>query len=241
MSEKKSPLNVQNATKRYEKFTALDNASLELKAGEIFGLIGLNGAGKTTLIKTILQLTVEQQGDVYLFGQPAREVTSRRNLAYLPEKFQPSKYLTGLEYLDLCLSYYGEKLNRQTAEETAAALDFPPEKLSQKISSYSKGTAQKVGLIATFLVNRPLLILDEPMSGLDPLARIRLKARMRAYRDAGNTIFFSSHILSDIDEICDRIAILHAGKLRYTGTPKDFKGSYPAENLENSFLSAIAA
>lgn len=235
------PLHVENVSKRYGTLAALNEVTLSLKTGEIFGLIGLNGAGKTTLIKTVLQLTPASSGEITLFGQNATEVATRKKLSYLPEKFQPSKYLTGYEYLDLSLSYYGEKLDREAAAETAQALDFPVEKLAQKISSYSKGTAQKIGLIGAFLVNRPLLILDEPMSGLDPLARIRLKQKMQAYRDAGNTLFFSSHILSDIDEICDRIAILHEGTLRHTGTPKEFKGNYPAENLENSFLAAIAA
>lgn len=241
MNSPAPPLVLKNLHKTYDKFIALQDVTLELRKGEIFGLIGLNGAGKTTLIKTVLQLTQPKSGTISLFGQKASDVSARRHLAYLPEKFQPSKLLTGMEYLDLSLSYYGAKLNRALAEEAARALDFPPEKLVHKISSYSKGTAQKIGLIGTFLIQRPLLILDEPMSGLDPLARIRLKQKMQSTRDAGNTIFFSSHILSDIDEICDRIAILHQGQLRYMGTPKDFKGSFPAESLETSFLNAIAA
>lgn len=236
-----TPLELQHVSKEYDALRALQDVSLSLQTGEIFGLIGLNGAGKTTLIKSVLQLTPASAGNIRIFGQDAAEVATRRQLSYLPEKFQPSKYLTGYEYLALSLSYYGEKLNRDAAADTARALDFPVEKLRHKISSYSKGTAQKIGLIGAFLVNRPLLILDEPMSGLDPLARIRLKQKMQSYRNAGNTLFFSSHILSDIDEICDRIAILHHGVLRYIGTAQDFKGKFPAENLENSFLQAIAA
>lgn len=233
-------LAVQHISKRYDALIALNDFSLTLQCGEIFGLIGLNGAGKTTLIKTILQLTTASQGSISLFGQNATDVSTRKKLSYLPEKFHPSKYLTGYEFLELSLSYYGAKLDRNDAVDTARALDFPVDKLKSQISSYSKGTAQKIGLIGAFLVNRPLLILDEPMSGLDPLARIRLKQKMQSYRDAGNTLFFSSHILSDIDEICDRIAILHEGQLRYTGTPREFKEKFPAESLEVSFLQAIA-
>jgi ABC-2 type transport system ATP-binding protein len=241
MTQSSAPLHIQNVSKDYDKLAALSGVTLSLHSGEIFGLIGLNGAGKTTLLKSILQLTRATSGEIHIFGQNAAEVSTRKKLSYLPEKFQPSKYLTGYEYLDLSLSYYGQRLNKDSAAETAEALDFPVEKLKHKISSYSKGTAQKIGLIGAFLVDRPLLILDEPMSGLDPLARIRLKQKMQTYRDAGNTLFFSSHILSDIDEICNRIGILHQGTLRHTGTPKEFKGSFPAENLENSFLAAIAA
>jgi ABC-2 type transport system ATP-binding protein len=235
------PLFIEHVSKKYETIEALKDVSLQLKQGEIFGLIGLNGAGKTTLIKIILQLTSADTGEIKILEKPAEDVSARRNLSYLPEKFQPSKYLTGYEYLDLSLSYYGGKLDKEMAKEVAEALDFPAEKLAHKISSYSKGTAQKIGLIGAFLVARPLLVLDEPMSGLDPLARIRLKQKMQQYRDAGNTLFFSSHILSDMDEICDRVAILHHGVLRYLGTPQEFKKEFPAETLENSFLSAIAA
>lgn len=236
-----SPLSLHQLTKHYETIHALQEVTFSLNSGEIFGLIGLNGAGKTTLIKTVLQLTSATRGEARIFGIPHTEVRSRNHLAYLPEKFQPSKYLTGYEYLDLSASYYKLKLDTQKAQEIALALDFPVEKLGHKISSYSKGTAQKIGLIGTFLLDRPLLILDEPMSGLDPMARIRLKQKMQRYREQGHTLFFSSHILSDMDEICDRVAILHQGTLRYLGTPQDFKQDYPAASLEASFLNAIAA
>jgi ABC-2 type transport system ATP-binding protein len=235
------PIAITHLSKHYDALVALRDVSLSLQRQEIFGLIGLNGAGKTTLIKALLQLTSATSGEIQLFGIAGEEVRARRNLSYLPEKFQPSKYLTGYEYLALCVSYYQLKLDKNAAQEIAQALDFPIEKLSHKIASYSKGTAQKLGLIGAFLVNRPLLVLDEPMSGLDPMARIRLKQKMQSYRDAGNTLFFSSHILSDMDEICDRVAILHQGELRYLGTPQAFKQQYPEATLEASFLQAIAA
>lgn len=236
-----TPIDIQNICKSYGRHVVLSDVTFSLKTGETFGLIGLNGVGKTTLIKVILQLTQADSGSITLFGEPAGNVQSRNHLSYLPEKFQPSKYLKGMEYLEFALSYYGQSLNREEAESLAAELDLAPEKLHNKISSYSKGMGQKIGLIGAFLVNRPLLILDEPMSGLDPMARIKLKQKMMDYKKAGNTIFFSSHILSDIDEICDRIGVIHDGKLRYTGTPQNFKKVYPASSLESSFLEAVAA
>jgi ABC-2 type transport system ATP-binding protein len=203
--------------------------------------VGLNGVGKTTLIKIILQLTPSDSGEVSIFGTPTTEVASRKHLSYLPEKFQPSRYLKGMEYLDLCLSYYGKKLDKDLARKTAEELDLGGAKLDMKVGSYSKGMGQKLGLVGAFLADTPLLILDEPMSGLDPLARIKLKKKIMEARQQGKTIFFSSHILADIDEICDRIAIIHGGGLRFYGTPADFKKTHPADSLEMSFLDAIAA
>jgi ABC-2 type transport system ATP-binding protein len=233
------PLSLHAVSKQYENLIALQDVSLTLQPQEIFGLIGLNGAGKTTLIKSILQLTSPDSGEIRVFDIPAQEVKARQNLVYLPEKFLPSKYLTGKEYLELSVSYYGQALHADAMEQEAVALDFPLEKLTHKIASYSKGTAQKLGLMGVFLTQRPLIILDEPMSGLDPLARIRLKQRMKACKAAGSTLFFSSHILSDIDEICDRMAILHHGQLRYSGAAAAFKSEDSTANLEQCFLAAI--
>lgn len=235
------PIAIDGVGKCYGKQRVLSDVSFSLKKGETFGLIGLNGVGKTTLIKMILQLIRANEGSVKLFGEPATDKESRKHLSYLPEKFQPSRYLKGMEFLEFALSYYGETLDKAEAEKTAEALDLDPKRLYDKISSYSKGMGQKVGLVGAFLVNRPLLILDEPMSGLDPLARIRLKKKMQEYKEAGNTTFFSSHILSDIDEICDRIGVIHDGGLQFLGTPAEFKRKFPAESLESSFLDSLAA
>ena len=236
-----SPLTIENLSKAYDKHKVLQDISLHLNAGEILGLVGLNGIGKTTLIKSILQLSFADEGKVEIFGKSAKADIARKNLAYLPEKFHPSKYLRGFEYLELCLDYYDLKLNKNSAEQCAADLELDPAALGKRISSYSKGMGQKIGLIGAFLSQCPLLILDEPMSGLDPKARIALKRKLLDYRDAGNSIFFSSHILADIDEICDRVAIIHDTDSRYLGTPEGFKEEYPDNSLEGSFLRAIAA
>lgn len=235
------PLTITNVSKSYGKHNILDKVSLSLDEKEILGLVGLNGIGKTTLIKCILQLANADSGEARFFGIQSIENASRMNVAYLPEKFFPSKHLTGFEYLELTLDYYGLKLDKNAAEECANDLELNTKALSKRISSYSKGMGQKIGLIGAFLSNRPLLILDEPMSGLDPKARIALKKKLLSYRDEGNTIFFSSHILADIDEICDRVAIIHDTKIRYLGTPASFKEEYPEASLEQSFLKAIAA
>lgn len=236
-----TPLSCNAIIKCYADNLVLNDVSLALEKGEIFGLIGLNGVGKTTLIKIILDLSRADHGSVLLFGEPSTKATARRTVSYLPERFAPSRYLRGREYLSLCMSYFGKALDSALAKEEAIALDLSVEALEHKVGSYSKGMGQKLGLMGAFMAGAPFLILDEPMSGLDPRARIKLKERLMKEKLAGKTIFFSSHILSDIDEICDRIGIINGGKLIYTGKPTDFKQHYPAESLEKSFLRSIAA
>jgi ABC-2 type transport system ATP-binding protein len=234
-----SPLVIDAVSKAYGTHKALQQASLSLQQGEIFGLIGLNGAGKTTMIKTILNLIYADEGRIEIFGHPSFDVEARRQLSYLPEKFQPSRYLRGIEYLDLSLSYYGKGVDREQARKTCAALDLNPDVLDQRVGSYSKGMGQKLGLAAALMIAAPLYILDEPMSGLDPRARIALKDELLKAKKAGSTVFFSSHILSDIDEICDRIGVIHQGEILYVGTPKDFKAIHAEQHLERAFLNAI--
>ncbi len=234
-----APMSVSHICKSYGKQLVLDDVSFSLNPGEIFGLIGLNGAGKTTLIKILLDLANADKGDARIFGEPSTSVKAREKLSYLPEKFSPSRYLKGHEHLALALSYYGKKHDKARAQQLATALDLDPGVLQRKVGSYSKGMGQKLGLIGAFMVDQPFMILDEPMSGLDPRARIYLKETMLAAKREGKTLFFSSHILSDIDEICDRIGIIHNSKLVYLGTAKDFKPTFKEESLERAFLRAI--
>jgi ABC-2 type transport system ATP-binding protein len=236
-----SPLSVEGIHKSYDKRRVLEDIGFTLKPGEIFGLIGLNGAGKTTLIKIMLDLVKAEKGGVRIFEIPATNLKARKNLSYLPEKFQPSRYLKGYEYLSLALSYYGRKLDMDDARSMAAALDLNPNVLSARVGSYSKGMGQKLGLVGAFMIDSQLLVLDEPMSGLDPRARIMLKDMLLAVKRQGKTVFFSSHILSDIDEICDRIGVIHEGKLFFIGTPAEFKAKYQDASLEKAFLRSISA
>ncbi len=233
------PLTVENVSKSYGKHRVLDGVSFDLKPGEIFGLVGLNGAGKTTLIKILLDLAAADSGKAKIFGQSSVSVKGREKLSYLPEKFSPSRYLKGNEYLALALSYFGKKLDIDKAKALATSLDLDPNVLGRKVGSYSKGMGQKLGLIGAFMVDQPFMILDEPMSGLDPRARICLKEVMLQAKREGKTLFFSSHILSDIDEICDRIGIIHDSKLVYLGTAADFKPTFREDSLERAFLKAI--
>lgn len=233
-------LSVHEICKSYGKKQVLQNVSLTLAKGELFGLIGLNGVGKTTLIKIILDLVKADSGGTEIDGVASTRTHSRRNLAYVPEKFQPSRYLTGFEYLKLSSSYYGKELDKPRALELARSLALDEDALNRKVGSYSKGMGQKLGLLAACLTDQPLLILDEPMSGLDPKARILLKNLMLEMKEKGRTIFFSSHILADIDEICDRIGIIDNTQLIYNGTPQAFKEAQGEASLERAFLKAIS-
>lgn len=234
-----APLEVKGICKSFEAHQVLHDVSFALQPGEIFGLIGLNGAGKTTLIKIILDLLKADAGEASLFGLPVADEQARAKLCYLPEKFQPSRYLKGKEFLALALSYYGKTLDLDAAKERAAHFDLRPEMLEERVGAYSKGMGQKLGLLSAFMLQPPFMVLDEPMSGLDPSARIKLKRMLLEARKGGATIFFSSHILADIDEICDRIGIIHGGRLLFVGTPQDFKKKFPSKSLEESFLNAI--
>lgn len=231
-------LNVNKISKSFQK-SVLDKVSFEVKQGEIFGFIGLNGVGKTTLIKIILDLLEQDDGEVEIFGVSRILPKSRQKLCYLPEKFQPSSHLKGEEFLRFVLNFYKKKLDLNKAYEICDRLNLDRAVLKQKVTKYSKGMTQKLGLLAVFLTEADLIILDEPMSGLDPKARIALKDELMAYKAMNKTIFFSSHILSDMDEICDSIAILHDSRIRYCGAPDQFKKKYQENSLEKAFLCEI--
>jgi ABC-2 type transport system ATP-binding protein len=235
------PIEIQNINKSFGDKQVLNDISFSVKPGEIFGLIGLNGVGKTTLIKIILDLLTTGSGESKFFGINTTNTESRKNIAYLPEKFYPSLFLKGDEFLSLALSYYNQSYDKDKAILLAKTLDLDPTVLEYKISKYSKGMGQKLGLLSVFLSLAPLLILDEPMSGLDPSARIQLKKLLLDYAHQQKTVFFSSHILSDIDEICNRIAIIDKGNLIFVGTPAEFKEKYSHESLEKAFLKAITS
>lgn len=232
-------LAVDGVTTRYGKQVVLHEVSLTVGEGEIFGLIGLNGVGKTTLIKSILTLVRLAVGTIRIFDRDHRDPLSRAKLAYLPEKFQPPPRLAGTQFIRFSLSFYGLKFDRTRACEMAESLELDPAALDRRIGEYSTGMMQKLGLLATLMTDRPLLILDDPMTGLDPRARTLLKEHIDAYRRRGNAVFLSSHILADLDEVCDRIGILHAGRVAYEGTAAELKKREGSRLLERAFLGIV--
>ncbi|MBR2141509.1 MAG: ABC transporter ATP-binding protein [Rickettsiales bacterium] len=230
-------LEVKDISKNYSTKNVLNGVSLEVKEGEVFGLIGLNGAGKTTIIKTILNLIKQDSGVVKICGVDASKHESRENISYLPEKFQPSQQLKVIEFIKI----FSKNFDLEKIKDLCDVLALDVDVLNRKISSLSKGMSQKVGLITSFIDNKKLIILDEPMSGLDPKARINLKNLLLNYKKSGNSVFFSSHILADIDEICDRVAVLHNGDIRFVDTPAALKNKFNTTSLEKAFLMEIGA
>lgn len=235
------PIRIENIFKTFGEKMVLNDVSFKVENNEIFGLVGLNGIGKTTLIKIIIDLLEHDGGGVEIFGIDKILPEARSDLAYLPEKFHPSNQLTGIEFLKFITGFHKKNFDLSKANAIAKTLDLDPKALDLKISKYSKGMTQKLGLLGTFLSDAKLIILDEPMSGLDPRARIALKQELLNYKKLENSIFFSSHILTDIDEICDRIAIIHNGKIVFCGKPEEFKNKHQEPSLEKAFLKEINA
>ncbi len=225
--------------KAYGATPALDDFNLTVERGELFALVGGNGAGKTTLIKCLLDFTAADRGDIAIFGAPHGLTASRSDLAFLPERFNPPHYLTGRDFLrymaDLHRRPYDEDLVGQTFER----LDLDTSALTRPARTYSKGMTQKLGLAACLLSAKSLQVLDEPTSGLDPKARALLKRELTRLRERGRTVFFTSHSLADVQEICDRMAVVHNGHLMFAGTPDELIASFHSASLEQAFLACI--
>ncbi|MCB1782996.1 MAG: ABC transporter ATP-binding protein [Alphaproteobacteria bacterium] len=230
---------IDNVSVAYAGKTAIDGISLDIRKGEVFGLMGLNGAGKTTLIKVLLGLRNADAGQVSIYGSPRTSKESKEKLAFLPEKFEPPWFLSGMEFLRFSLKLYRQSFHEDNVIEAARALALDTDALGRRVHTYSKGMRQKLGLLGTMLTDCPLFILDEPMSGLDPLARSLVKKMIASMRNENRTIFLSSHILADMDEICDRVAVLHNSKIRYVGAPAELKKMTGSQKLESAFLEFI--
>ncbi len=201
---------------------AVDGLDLSVKPGEIFGLLGPNGAGKTTTLKMMLALLRPDSGNVRIFGRPPQDVAARRRLGFLPENPYFYDYLTAVEFLDFYGRLHGldateRKRRIATAIESVGLSGFE----GTPLRKFSKGMTQRLGLAQALQHSPELVILDEPMSGLDPIGRRDVRDLILAQREAGRTVFFSSHILQDAEMVCDRVAIVFKGKLRSVGKLDD--------------------
>lgn len=214
----------------------LNSVDLEVKVGKTVALVGANGAGKSTLIRTILDLRAAHGGTITLGGRPNTDRHARAAVAYLPERFQPPTYLSGNEFLDYMLALYGVAPASQGAREAAAALGLGADALARPVATYSKGMGQLLGLTACIASGRPLLIFDEPMDGLDPAARVRLRQALDVRRSEGASVLFSTHLLSDAAEFADRVAILHDGRIAAEGSVAELCARFGANDLESAYL-----
>ncbi|MBV1882484.1 MAG: ABC transporter ATP-binding protein [Pseudomonadales bacterium] len=242
-SEKiRSAISIDQLRVSYRGATVLDNVSLSIVPGEFVSLVGVNGAGKSTLIKSLLDFIDVDGGKLALFGICHQTTQSREVLAFLPERFVVPHYLTGKEYIDYMLSLYGvdrSETSQKDVESMITALDLRVSSLTESVSHYSKGMTQKLGLAACFLSGKKLLILDEPMSGLDPKARVLVKRQLLALKEKGTTVFFSSHLLADVAELADRMIVLNQGQLTFTGTPAECLFLHQTDNIETAFMHCI--
>lgn len=219
MSDKPA-IKIENLKKIYpgrraeEKIRALDGIDLEVKRGEIFGFLGPNGAGKTTTIHTLMNFIFPTAGRAEIFGMPVTDPESRRRLGFLPELFNFDKFLKGKKLLEYMGSLAG--MDRSTVhsrgKEILKFLDLE-QGFERKVKTFSKGMTQKMGLAQALLTDPDLLILDEPTSGMDPIAKAKIKDFFLKLKEEGKTIFLSSHILSDVQKTADRVAIINKGRL----------------------------
>lgn len=232
-------IDILGVHKRFGRQQVLHDLSLAVEAGEYFALVGGNGAGKSTLIRLMLDFLRLDQGVIRLFGRSSLDPVSRSRIAFLPERFTPPAWISAEGYLRAFLKLYGTSWNRSRVEEMCDSLFFDPAQLRKPVTALSKGMTQKIGLMAAFLSDKPLLILDEPMSGLDPLARIGVKRVLQQLRRQGTTLFYSSHMLPDVEAQCDRLAILHQRRFRFTGTVRECLEETGAENLEEAYLRIV--
>src|SRR5438067_4069889 len=220
-------LEIKNLTKDYEvgfarkrRVRALDGLTLTVERGEIFGFLGANGAGKSTTMKLLMRLIYPTAGRASILGRDINDISMHARIGYLPEHPYFYDYLTAREFLEYCAELFGYTRAdcRRRAQALLALVHLDDKSWDKQLRKYSKGMLQRVG-IAQSLVNDPeVIFMDEPMSGLDPIGRREIRDLLLALRRQGKTIFFSSHILSDVETLCDRAAIMSAGKLRRCGT-----------------------
>ncbi|MFK3978789.1 ATP-binding cassette domain-containing protein [Micromonospora sp. NPDC050397] len=219
-------LRAVDLTKRYGRLTALDTLNLDVVAGEVFGFLGPNGAGKSTTIRVLLGLARPTAGRAEVFGVDAADVArAHRHLAYVPADVALWPQLTGAEILHL-QARSGPGTDLAYRDELVERFALDPSKPAR---TYSTGNRQKVALIAAFATRAPLLVLDEPTSGLDPLMEHEFRTAVRHARDRGQTVFLSSHQLAEVEAVCDRVAILRAGRLADVSTISDLRGLHRAE------------
>lgn len=235
-------LSISNLTYSTSRIDILKNLNLEVDEQNYFAIAGINGAGKSTLIKLILDLIRPAEGSkIEIYGCTNQNEQSRNRLTYLPEKFDIRKAVTGWQYLKFVASIYSFRLNKNSIELLAEKLDFMPDRLNSKITTYSKGMVQKLGLISCFMLERDFLILDEPLSGLDPRARYLFKQLLLEEKTRDRTILYSTHMLADAEEVCDQFGILHDGEMKFIGTPGECMAQYKADTLELAYMNCISA
>ena len=229
-------LRIEHLTKRYGNKVAVNDLSLTIQSGEIYGFIGHNGAGKTTTLKSCAGILMVEEGEIFIDGISIKSspLEAKKRMAYLPDNPEPYPYLTGLQYLNFIADVY--ELSQEVRDAKIAELGETfrlTEALGQPISTYSHGMKQRLSLISAWLRAPKLIMMDEPFVGLDPQATHLVKQMMADHCAAGGAIFFSTHVLDVAEKLCHKIAIIRDGVLLRAGTTQEVKGD---ESLEEAFL-----
>ncbi len=230
-------IHVKNLTKIYDDRAVVDNLSFDIQEGSIIGFLGANGSGKTTTLKMMVGITKPDSGEIIIGEKPISDQHIKKDIGFMPELPSFYEYLTGGEFLDFCesLSTSNSSYDKKASEEIfkkiglSNAHDIP-------IREYSKGMRQRLAFAQAVVHNPKYIFLDEPLDGLDPIGRKAFKQFIKELKQSGKTIFFSSHILFDAEELCDEIAIINKGKLIYKGNIPDFCNG---KTLEERFVSTI--
>jgi ABC-2 type transport system ATP-binding protein len=232
-------IHYQQVIKKYSDKYVLDGVDLEVQSGEFFGLVGMNGSGKSTMIKAALDLIGINGGNITIDGVQHRSVNARNNIAYLPDRFSPPVHLRGQDFIQYMLRLHGSDCDQRQVESILDGLELDRELIQESVNKLSKGMTQKLGLASCLLSGKSLLILDEPMSGLDPRARVLFKKQLAQLKQQGATVFFSSHVLADVEEMADTMAVLHNSRIYFSGSPEEFKQKYNGINVEQAYMSCI--
>lgn len=230
-------VSLSGVTKSYGKQIVVDNLTLTVQKGRVFGFLGQNGAGKTTAVKMMVGISFPDKGSITIAGKNPADSSVREMIGFMPEAPYFYERLTGFEFLKFCRDLFPPERQRKDAEldEILKEVGIYDAK-DKKIGAYSKGMKQRLGF-AQALVNDPeYIFLDEPLDGLDPIGRKEIKSIIKSLKARGKTIFFNSHILYDTEELCDEIGIIHEGKLLYSGSVKEF---CEGKSLEEKFVSLV--
>ena len=229
-------LDIQHLTKTYGEKKAVDDLTLHIAPGEIYGFIGHNGAGKTTTLKSVVGILQFDQGEITIGGKSIKTdpLACKRLLAYIPDNPDLYDYMTGIKYLNFIADVFGvdAQTRRERIRTYADTFELTGD-LAQPIAAYSHGMKQKLAIIAAWLHDPRLIVMDEPFVGLDPKAAHTLKGMMRQVCDNGGAIFFSTHVLEVAEKLCDKVAIIKGGRLIRSGTMEEVKGD---DSLEEVFL-----
>ena len=229
-------LKIEHLTKVYGGKKAVDDLSLHIQPGEIYGFIGHNGAGKTTTLKSVVGILQFDEGEITIDGISIREqpLACKKKFAYIPDNPDLYDFMTGIKYLNFIADVFGvdENIRQERIRKYAELFELTND-LGQPIAAYSHGMKQKLAIIAAWMHDPKLIIMDEPFVGLDPKASHLLKGMMREVCDNGGAIFFSTHVLEVAEKLCDKVAIIKGGKLIRSGTMEEVKGD---DGLEEVFL-----